>query len=121
VQALKGEDITVYGKGSQTRSFCYVDDLVAGIVGVMEKEGFAGPVNLGNPHEFTILELAKQVLELTGSKSKIVYRPLPQDDPTKRQPDIGVAGRELGWQPKIELREGLTRTIHDFEQRLRGA
>lgn len=121
VQALKGEDITVYGKGSQTRSFCYVDDLVAGIVAVMEKEGFAGPVNLGNPHEFTILELAKQVLDLTGSKSKIVYRPLPQDDPTKRQPNIGLAARELGWQPKVELREGLARTIHDFEQRLRGA
>ena len=121
VQALKGDEITVYGQGSQTRSFCYVDDLVAGIIATMEKEGFAGPVNLGNPHEFTILELAKQVLDLTGSKSKIVYRPLPQDDPTKRQPDTRIAKQELGWQPRVELREGLTRTIKDFELRLRGA
>lgn len=118
VQALKGEDITVYGKGDQTRSFCYVDDLVNGIIATMEKEGFAGPVNLGNPQEFTILELAKVVLEMTGSKSKIVYRELPQDDPTKRQPDISLAKRELGWEPRVQLREGLQRTIDDFVQRM---
>ncbi|NDC37332.1 MAG: SDR family oxidoreductase [Proteobacteria bacterium] len=121
VQALKGEELTVYGEGSQTRSFCYVDDLVAGIVAMMASEGFPGPVNLGNPNEFTILELAKQVLDLTGSKSKIAYRPLPKDDPTKRQPDIGLAKQKLGWAPTVELREGLTRTIQDFDRRLRGA
>jgi UDP-glucuronate decarboxylase len=119
VQALKGQDITVYGKGDQTRSFCYVDDLVNGIIATMEKEGFAGPVNLGNPQEFTILELAKVVLEMTGSKSKIVYRELPQDDPTKRQPDIALAKRELGWEPRVQLREGLQRTIEDFAERMR--
>jgi UDP-glucuronate decarboxylase len=107
VQALKGQDITVYGKGDQTRSFCYVDDLVNGIIATMEKEGFAGPVNLGNPQEFTILELAKVVLEMTGSKSKIVYRELPQDDPTKRQPDIALAKRELGWEPRISIDQTL--------------
>ena len=119
VQALKGQDITVYGKGDQTRSFCYVDDLVNGIIATMEKKGFAGPVNLGNPQEFTILELAKVVLEMTGSKSKIVYRELPQDDPTKRQPDIALAKRELGWEPRVQLREGLQRTIEDFAERMR--
>ncbi len=119
VQALKGEDITVYGEGQQTRSFCYVDDLVRGIMATMNKDGFYGPVNLGNPNEMTIMDLAKRVIELTGSRSKIVKRPLPQDDPTRRQPDITVAKRELGWTPAVDLNEGLTKTIANFEERLR--
>ena len=118
VQALKGEDITVYGEGLQTRSFCYVDDLVKGIIATMNKEGFHGPVNLGNPNEMTIVDLAKRVIELTGSKSKIVKRPLPQDDPTRRQPAIELAKRELGWTPTVDLNEGLQRTIADFKGRL---
>lgn len=119
VQALKGEDLTVYGEGSQTRSFCYVDDLVAGIIACMEKEGFAGPVNLGNPNELSILELAKQIIDLTGSKSKIVRKALPVDDPERRKPDIGIARKELAWTPSTELKVGLTRTIADFEARLK--
>jgi UDP-glucuronate decarboxylase len=119
VQALKGEDITVYGKGEQTRSFCYVDDLVKGIMATMNKDGFSGPVNLGNPNEMTILALAKRVIELTGSKSKIVERPLPKDDPTRRQPDITLAKGELGWSPLVDLDAGLRKTIADFDQRLR--
>ncbi len=119
VQALKGEDITVYGDGSQTRSFCYVDDLVAGITATMGKDGFMGPVNLGNPNEMTISELAKKVISLTGSKSKVVQKPLPKDDPTRRQPDISVAKRELGWAPKVDLEAGLKKTIADFDERLR--
>jgi UDP-glucuronate decarboxylase len=119
VQALKGEDITVYGEGQQTRSFCYVDDLVRGIMATMNKDGFHGPVNLGNPNEMTILELAKRIIELTGSSSKIVRRPLPQDDPTRRQPDITIAKRELGWNPKVDLDEGLKKTIANFDERLR--
>lgn len=119
VQALKGEDITVYGEGQQTRSFCYVDDLVNGIMATMNKEGFYGPVNLGNPNEMPIIDLAKRVIELTGSKSKIVKRPLPQDDPTRRQPDISLAKRELGWSPKIDLNDGLMKTIADFDERLK--
>jgi UDP-glucuronate decarboxylase len=119
VQALKGEDITVYGEGQQTRSFCYVDDLVKGIMATMNKEGFYGPVNLGNPNEMTIVDLAKRVIELTGSKSKIVKRPLPQDDPTRRQPDITVAKRELDWSPTVDLDSGLKRTIANFDERLR--
>jgi UDP-glucuronate decarboxylase len=118
VQALKGEDITVYGEGLQTRSFCYVDDLVRGIMGMMNKDGFNGPVNLGNPNEMTIIDLAKRVIELTGSSSRIVKRPLPQDDPTRRQPAIDLAKRELGWTPSIDLNDGLLKTIDDFRARL---
>lgn len=117
VQALKGEDITVYGDGSQTRSFCYVDDLVDGMCRMMNsREGFTGPVNLGNPVEFTMLELAQKVIELTESKSRIVYRELPSDDPTQRKPVIDLAKQELGWEPKIMLEEGLKRTIRYFEK-----
>jgi UDP-glucuronate decarboxylase len=119
VQALKGEDITVYGEGQQTRSFCFVDDLVAGIIATMNKEEFHGPVNLGNPNEMTIADLAKRVISLTGSRSKIVQRPLPKDDPTRRQPDISLAKQELGWTPKVDLDAGLKKTIADFDERLR--
>jgi UDP-glucuronate decarboxylase len=118
VQALKGEDITVYGEGLQTRSFCYVDDLVKGIIAMMNRDGFHGPVNLGNPNEMTIMDLAKRVIELTGSTSRIVKRPLPQDDPTRRQPQIDLAKRELGWEPVVNLNEGLTKTIDNFRLRL---
>lgn len=118
LQALKGEDITVYGDGSQTRSFCYVDDLVEGIIRMMaSRDDFLGPVNLGNPGEFTIKELAEIILEMTGSDSKIIYTELPGDDPTQRRPDISLAGKELsGWEPKIPLREGLKPTIEYFKQ-----
>lgn len=120
VQALKGEPLTIYGDGSQTRSFCYVDDLVEGILRMMDsQEGFTGPVNLGNPGEFTILELAELVLELTGSRSEIVFCPLPQDDPTQRKPVIDLAKKELGWVPEVTLREGLEKTIAYFDARLR--
>jgi UDP-glucuronate decarboxylase len=118
VQALKGEDITVYGEGLQTRSFCYVDDLVKGIIAMMNRDGFHGPVNLGNPNEMTIVDLAKRVIELTGSKSKIVKRPLPQDDPTRRQPQIDLAKKELGWEPVVDLNQGLMKTIENFKLRL---
>jgi UDP-glucuronate decarboxylase len=118
VQALKSEDITLYGEGSQTRSFCFVDDLVKGIIATMNKDGFNGPVNLGNPNELSVADLAKKILEMTGSKSKIVYRPLPQDDPTRRQPDISLAKKELGWTPEIKLEDGLRRTIDNFRARL---
>jgi len=121
VQALKNEDITVYGEGTQTRSFCFVDDLVNGILATMSKEDFQGPVNLGNPNEMTIGELAKRVIDLTGSKAKIVRKPLPKDDPTRRRPDITLAERELGWAPNVDLDTGLKRTIADFEQRLKAA
>jgi UDP-glucuronate decarboxylase len=120
VQALQGEDLTVYGKGEQTRSFCFVDDLVRGIMATMNKDDFHGPVNLGNPNEMTIGDLAKRVIELTGSKSKIVQRPLPQDDPTRRQPDISLAKRELQWNPVVDLDTGLQKTIADFKKRLAG-
>jgi len=114
-QALCGEDVTIFGEGSQTRSFCYRDDLVEGILRMMNgPDDFHGPVNLGNQGEFTILELANLVIELTGSKSKIVHRPLPQDDPTRRQPDITLARKMLGWEPKVPLREGLQKTIDWF-------
>jgi len=117
VQALKGEDITIYGDGKQTRSFCYVDDLINGFVKMMDTEhGFTGPVNLGNPNEFTMLELAELTLELTNSKSKIVYKELPSDDPQKRQPDISLAKDKLGWEPKIPLKEGLEKTIDYFSR-----
>ncbi|WP_461872504.1 UDP-glucuronic acid decarboxylase family protein [Hydrogenobaculum sp.] len=116
VQALKGEDITVYGDGSQTRSFCYIDDMVDGIIKMMNTEkGFTGPINLGNPSEFSILELAEMVIKLTKSKSKIVFKPLPQDDPKQRQPDISLAKSKLNWEPKVPLEEGLVRTIEYFK------
>jgi len=115
MQALRGEDITLFGDGAQTRSFCYVDDLVEALVALMNtEEGFTGPVNLGNPNEFTIRELAEKVIALTGSGSSLVYRPLPSDDPMQRQPDIGLAKSTLGWEPKIQLEEGLRRTIAYF-------
>jgi UDP-glucuronate decarboxylase len=120
VQALQGEAITIYGDGSQTRSFCYVDDLVEGLVRLMASEdAVTGPVNLGNPREFTMIELAQLVLDLTGSASKLVHRPLPQDDPRQRQPDISLAKAKLDWAPKVELREGLTKTIAYFDEVLR--
>ena len=115
VQALHGIDITVYGDGSQTRSFCFVDDLVAGIIKMMNKDDFPGPVNLGNPNEFTILELAEKVIKLTNSNSKIIFTPLPQDDPMQRQPDISLAKEKLNWEPEIDLEEGLKRTIKYFK------
>lgn len=117
VQALQGQDITVYGEGQQTRSFCYVDDLISGFVKLMEEspDTFTGPVNLGNPGEFTILELAETVIRLIGSTSKIVNKPLPQDDPTQRQPDITLAKNTFGWQPVVPLAEGLKPTIAYFK------
>ena len=116
IQALRGEDITIYGDGSQTRSFCYVDDLIDGMISLMDsKDGFYGPVNIGNPHEFSMLELAQNVLELTGSTSKLVFLPLPQDDPKQRQPDITLAKKELNFSPKVQLREGLEKTIAYFK------
>ncbi len=115
VQALKGDDITVYGDGNQTRSFCYVDDLVEVIMRMMEKDDFTGPVNTGNPDEFTVMELAQKVIEMTGSKSKIVYKDLPADDPLRRKPDISLAKEKLGWEPKIKLEEGLKKTIAYFD------
>ncbi|MFO7724406.1 MAG: GDP-mannose 4,6-dehydratase, partial [Oceanipulchritudo sp.] len=115
VQALRNEDITVYGDGAQTRSFCYVDDLVEGFLRMMACEDFTGPVNLGNPGEFTILELAEAVIRLTGSTSRIINEPLPQDDPLQRKPDISLARERLGWEPKVPLEEGLKRTIAYFE------
>lgn len=114
-QALQGQDITIYGEGSQTRAFCYCDDLVEGIIRMMNGAGsFTGPVNLGNPNEFTIRELADLTLELTASKSRLVFEPLPQDDPARRRPDISLAKKHLDWQPSVPLREGLARTIGWF-------
>lgn len=122
VQALKGEDITIYGNGLQTRSFQYVDDLVEALIRMMATEdSFIGPVNMGNPIEFTMLELANTVIELTNSKSKLIYLPLPSDDPCQRQPDITLAKEKLGWEPKIQLREGLVKTIDYFEGQLKNA
>ena len=119
VQALRGDDITIFGDGSQTRSFCYVDDLIRGLIAMMDTgRGFTGPVNLGNPVEFTMLELAHKVLELTGSASRIVFRPLPGDDPRQRRPDIDLAREHLGWVPGVPLEEGLVKTIRYFEQLL---
>lgn len=119
VQALKGDDITVYGKGNQTRSFCYVDDLIEGFIRLMNlEEKYHLPINLGNPNEFTIMELANKVIEMTGSKSKIVYKDLPQDDPMQRKPNIERAKKILGWQPSIELEEGLKNTIRFFENKI---
>jgi UDP-glucuronate decarboxylase len=116
VQALNGKDITVFGDGSQTRSFCFVDDLIDGLYRMMNNgQDFTGPVNLGNPNEFSILELAEQVIQLTGSRSRIVFNPLPADDPTQRRPDIQLARGTLGWQPQVQLQEGLQRTIAYFK------
>jgi UDP-glucuronate decarboxylase len=115
VQALKGEEITVYGDGSQTRSFCYVDDLVEGLIRMMNSpEGFTGPINIGTPQEFTILQLAETLIRMTGSASPIIFRPLPQDDPIQRRPDITLAREKLGWEPRIPLSEGLEKTIAYF-------
>ncbi len=119
VQALKNAPITIYGDGSQTRSFCYVDDLIEGMVRMMgSADGFAGPVNLGNPGEFSMIELAEQVLELTGSRSALSFQPLPQDDPRQRQPDIALAREALAWEPKVGLRDGLKETIAYFRRLL---
>jgi UDP-glucuronate decarboxylase len=120
IQALQGQPITIYGDGQQTRSFCYVDDLVEGFMRMMDTgPEFSGPVNLGNPNEFTIKELAEEVINLTGSKSQLVNKPLPQDDPRQRQPDISLAREKLGWEPKTQLRAGLTKTIEYFDELLR--
>ena len=117
VQALRGDDLTIYGDGSQTRSLCYVDDLIEGFARLMASPAtMTGPVNLGNPNEFTVLELAEQVLKLTGSRATVRHLPLPADDPRQRQPDIAMARRELGWEPKVELAEGLSRTIAYFRR-----
>ncbi len=121
VQALKGEDITIYGDGQQTRSFCYVDDLIAGMVALMETEkGFTGPVNIGNPGEFTMLALAEAVLRQVGGPSKLRFMPLPQDDPRQRQPDISLAAEKLGWAPRVPLEDGLARTIAYFRSCIAG-
>ena len=117
VQALRGKDLTVYGDGSQTRAFCYVDDMTDGIIRMMASpDDFLGPVNLGNPEEFSISQLAETIIRLTGSKSKISFNPLPQDDPTQRKPDITLAGNMLGWEPKVGLEEGLEKTIAYFRK-----
>jgi UDP-glucuronate decarboxylase len=124
VQAIKGEDITLYGDGLQTRSFCYVDDLIEGFIRFMDvpwdvdgaNQGFPGPINLGNPHEFTIRQLAEMVIKLTGASSKLVFKPLPSDDPVQRKPDIGRAREMLGWEPTVQLEAGLARTIGYFEK-----
>lgn len=116
MQALANKDITIYGDGSQTRSFCYVDDLVEGMILMMNnKQGFIGPVNLGNPSERTVLDLAQKVIELTGSSSRLTFLPLPSDDPAKRKPDISTAKRELGWEPKVDIVDGLKKTIGYFK------
>ena len=120
VQALKGKDITIYGDGSQTRSFCYCDDLIRGMIAMMATpDEITGPINLGNPHEFTIKQLAELVIELTGSKSQIIYEPLPSDDPTQRQPIIDKAKEILNWEPTVQLREGLVKTIEYFDKKLK--
>jgi len=118
VQALRGEPLTVYGEGNQTRSFCYVSDLIDGLHRLMKADDPGGPVNLGNPTEFTILELAELVLKLTKSRSPVIYRPLPQDDPAQRCPDISLARKALGWEPKVKLEEGLQQTIEYFKRQL---
>jgi UDP-glucuronate decarboxylase len=120
VQALKGEDLTVYGDGTQTRSFCYVSDLIEALVRTMDTEEFVGPVNIGNPGEFTVLELAEKVLELTGSNSRIAFKPLPLDDPVRRCPDISLAKSKLNWEPRVRLEEGLGKSIEYFREKLAG-
>ena len=120
VQALKGEDITIFGDGTHTRSFQYIDDLVTGLIRLMDTgDDFTGPVNLGNPVEFTINELAEMIIKLTGTKSKIIYKPLPQDDPKQRQPDISLARKEIGWEPEVGIEEGLMKTIEYFREVLK--
>ena len=118
MQALRGEPLTIYGDGSQTRSFCYVDDLIEGIARLARSDEHL-PVNIGNPNEFTILECAQAVLEVTGSRSALTFEPLPQDDPTRRRPDIAKARRLLGWEPKVELKEGLMKALPFFSSRLK--
>jgi UDP-glucuronate decarboxylase len=118
IQALSGKDLTVYGDGNQTRSFCYVTDLINGLMKMMEKEDFIGPVNLGNPEEYAILELAQKILKLTKSSSKIIHQPIPKDDPVRRCPDISLAQKRLGWQPQVGLEEGLNKTIAFFKTKL---
>jgi len=119
VQALRGEPITLYGDGLQTRSFCYVDDLVDGLMRLMDTDdSFTGPVNIGNPGEFTIRQLAEQVIELTGSKSTLVHKPLPSDDPMQRQPDLTLARKHLNWEPSTALQQGLVKTIGYFEKKV---
>ena len=118
VQALEGRDITIFGDGTQTRSFCFVDDLLDGMMRLMAAENIHSPVNIGNPGEFTMLQLAEQILEITGSKSKLIFEPLPQDDPMQRRPDISLAKKKLSWEPKIALREGLEKTIAYFKEEL---
>lgn len=120
VQALRGQDITIFGDGLQTRSFCYVDDLIDGMYRLMNsRDGFSGPVNIGNPGEFTMLELANKVIEITDSKSKLIFLPLPQDDPMQRKPIIDLAKKELGWEPKVQLEEGLLKTVSYFKKELK--
>ena len=119
VQALKGDDLTIYGNGNQTRSFQYIDDLIKGLILMMDTEGFNGPVNLGNPEEYRIIDLSKIILELTNSKSRIVYHPLPEGDPKVRRPDISLAKKKLGWKPRICLREGLQKTIEHFKKKIK--
>jgi len=120
MQALRGEPITVFGEGKQTRSFCFVDDLIEGFIKLMDApDEVTGPVNLGNPVEFTIVELAKKVIDMTGSRSKIIYEKLPADDPMQRKPDITLARTKLGWEPKVQLESGLRRTIDYFESLLK--
>lgn len=118
LQALRNEPLTIYGKGDQTRSFCYVSDLVRGMRMVMDKVGFAGPVNLGNPTELTVEDIGKKIIEMTGSKSEMVFKPLPTDDPVRRKPDITIAKDELLWEPKVGIEEGLAKIIEDFRERL---
>ena len=121
VQALKGEPLTIYGKGNQTRSFCYVDDLIEGFIRLMDTpDDFTGPMNLGNPGEFTILELAEKIIEMTGSKSRMEFKPLPSDDPTQRKPDISLAKKTIDWEPAISLEQGLHKTIAYFDKLLNG-
>ena len=120
VQALKNEDITIYGDGSQTRSFCYVSDLIEGMIKMMNnEENFTGPVNLGNPSERSILDFAKMIIEMTNSKSKIVYKPLPSDDPIQRKPDISLAKEKLNWKPTVDITEGISKTIEYFDKKLK--
>jgi UDP-glucuronate decarboxylase len=120
MQALQGDDITIYGDGSQTRSFCYVDDLINAFIALMATgDDVTGPINTGNPGEFTMLELAQEVIAITNSKSKIIHQPLPQDDPKQRRPDITKAKKHLNWEPKVQLKEGLTRTVAYFDDLIR--
>jgi UDP-glucuronate decarboxylase len=119
VQALRGQELTLYGTGEQSRSFCYVDDLVDGLIRLMNVDGRHEPVNLGNPVEFTIRELAEEVVKVVGGQTRVTYKPLPQDDPTQRQPDIGRARNWLGWEPTVQLEEGLRLTVEYFRQRLK--